>query len=40
MCQFSELNIVTVMVCLDVKKRRGSRVERGRVIQLSCLGVE
>ena len=29
----------TLMVCLEVKKRRGSRVEGGRVIQLPCLEV-
>ena len=29
----------TVMVCLEVKKRRESRVEGGRVIQLPCLEV-
>ena len=27
------------MACVDVKKRRGSRVEGGRVIQLPCLKV-
>ena len=29
----------TFMACLDVKKRRGSRVEGERVIQLPCLEV-
>ena len=29
----------TFMACLEVKKRRGSRVEGGRVIQLPCLEV-
>ena len=28
-----------IMVCLEVKKRRGSRVEGRRVIQLPCLKV-
>ena len=32
-------NFTTLMVCLEVKKRRGSRVEGGRVIQLPCLEV-
>ena len=27
------------MACLEVKKRKGSRVEGGRVIQLPCLKI-
>ena len=30
---------LTFMACLDVKKRKGSRVDEGRVIQLPCLEV-
>ena len=34
-----ELPSKVLMACLEVKKRRGSRVEGGRVIQLSYLEV-
>ena len=33
------LSQAQLMACLDVKKRKGSRVEGRRVIQLSCLKV-
>ena len=31
--------ILELILCLDVGKRRGSRVEGARVIELSCLDV-
>ena len=33
------LLIVALMACLEILKRKGSRVEGGRVIQLLCLKV-
>ena len=36
---FFKMDCLVLLACLEVKKRRGSRVEGGRVIQLPYLEV-
>ena len=38
-CLQTQTELDTLMACLEVKKRRGSRIEGGRVIQLPYLEV-